>query len=74
MRQDYLYNEAYNKNGGPRCATVIAYLTDVEQGGETVCVCVCVVLDMHGVLLWGLVKCWRRPQGWDEPSLMSPPS
>lgn len=34
--QDYFFHDSGIKNGGNRYATVIAYLSDVESGGETV--------------------------------------
>jgi len=33
---DYFFDEVHVKNGGQRVATVLMYLTDVEEGGETV--------------------------------------
>lgn len=33
---DYFHDAINTKNGGQRIATVLMYLTDVEEGGETV--------------------------------------
>ena len=33
---DYFHDSENVKNGGQRAATVLMYLTDVEEGGETV--------------------------------------
>ncbi len=34
--QDYFFHKEGTQNGGNRYATVLTYLNDVEEGGETV--------------------------------------
>jgi hypothetical protein len=62
--QDFFFHKAGVSNGGNRYSTVLAYLSDIEEGGETV----------RAVLCCGVR--WRM--GWEtghtgnEPSLTLP--
>lgn len=60
---DYFFDTSNIKNGGNRWATVLMYLTDVEEGGETGA--------PHLLAHWGVGTAWgahRTLAGWAKPS------